>query len=318
MLHVLQPGSLQSVRTFPHRRKTGNQFAAVGPWLYVTDDDGDLLEVDRRQGDIHRRFTFGIPSTHLRPLLFRGQILLPAGKTLFCIGKKAGRRDRMPDKGILRLQFVNSETGRILSGPVRIVWSAGLRWWSIERTLQEGRTTLDDDRCFPSAMTFEKRGYFFANREIRPQDRGKLIKISLKPVASGSRLVFRSILFNTDSSGLLSSSIPALGRLTRFLRLHPGMCVLIEGHTDSTGDKARNRTLSLARARVVQDFLIRNNIEAARLQIAGFGDTKPVADNTTVHGRRRNRRTEIKILQIPDPIPNTGQGKQNGQKTERD
>jgi len=67
----------------------------------------------------------------------------------------------------------------------------------------------------------------------------------------------------------------------------------IEGHTDSTGAKAVNQTLSQQRATAVVAWLVKNGIGPTRLAAAGFGDTQPIADNATEQGRARNRRVEL-------------------------
>ena len=69
----------------------------------------------------------------------------------------------------------------------------------------------------------------------------------------------------------------------------------ISGHTDSSGDAASNQSLSQARADSVRSYLISKGIAAARMTAAGFGQTKPIADNATPDGRRRNRRIEFAV-----------------------
>ena len=72
--------------------------------------------------------------------------------------------------------------------------------------------------------------------------------------------------------------------------------VTIEGHTDDVGRDRSNTTLSLRRAEAVRTALIRRGVAANRLIAEGFGDTRPIADNTTEAGRARNRRIEIRAV----------------------
>ena len=72
--------------------------------------------------------------------------------------------------------------------------------------------------------------------------------------------------------------------------------VKIIGHTDSSGDAKKNEQLSLARAEAVKTYLIGKSIVAGRLSTAGLGSEKPVADNTTAEGRKKNRRIEFEVL----------------------
>ena len=81
---------------------------------------------------------------------------------------------------------------------------------------------------------------------------------------------------------------------------HPSGPILVGGHTDSVGDEAANQALSEARAQAVADWLVGNgSVEAARLEVDGYGETIPIALNETAsgeddpEGRRLNRRVVI-------------------------
>ena len=82
------------------------------------------------------------------------------------------------------------------------------------------------------------------------------------------------------------------------LALHKvgGKKVKVIGHTDSSGDAAKNLTLSQERATAVKTYLIGKNISADNLSIEGMGSNKPVADNSTLEGRKKNRRIEFEVL----------------------
>src|SRR5262249_39648997 len=71
--------------------------------------------------------------------------------------------------------------------------------------------------------------------------------------------------------------------------------VLIEGHTDSSGDDAYNQTLSEKRASSVEDYLGTQGVKTSRLTKKGYGESQPVASNETESGRRNNRRVEVAI-----------------------
>ena len=71
------------------------------------------------------------------------------------------------------------------------------------------------------------------------------------------------------------------------------MRLAVEGHTDNAGTPAHNQQLSEARAHTVAATLTAQGIAADRLQPAGFGQTKPLADNATEAGRAQNRRVEL-------------------------
>ena len=69
----------------------------------------------------------------------------------------------------------------------------------------------------------------------------------------------------------------------------------IDGHTDAQGSDESNQVLSDNRAGAVKNYLVGKGITETRLKSAGYGETKPVADNTTAAGRAKNRRTEMTV-----------------------
>ncbi|HYM93341.1 MAG TPA: OmpA family protein, partial [Chitinophagaceae bacterium] len=85
-------------------------------------------------------------------------------------------------------------------------------------------------------------------------------------------------------------------KLVELLNDNPGLKVEISGHTDNVGKPADNLVLSNNRAKSVVTYLISKGIAANRLSFKGYGETKPVADNTTEEGRALNRRTEMKVI----------------------
>lgn len=109
-----------------------------------------------------------------------------------------------------------------------------------------------------------------------------------------SRVSTQGILFASGSARIRPESTPTLLEIGRMLRDHPELRLGIEGHTDADGDDAANQDLSERRAAAVRDHLVsRMGIDAARLEPAGFGESKPVADNGTPEGKQQNRRVEL-------------------------
>jgi outer membrane protein OmpA-like peptidoglycan-associated protein len=120
--------------------------------------------------------------------------------------------------------------------------------------------------------------------------------IPLDPVKTGKTIVLNNIFFDTDSYRLKETSRVELDKIFEFLDLNKNVRVEISGHTDNTGTPIYNLELSEKRARQVVDYLTDRGIEPGRLEARGYGDTMPIADNTTEEGRARNRRTELKVL----------------------
>lgn len=101
------------------------------------------------------------------------------------------------------------------------------------------------------------------------------------------------IRFDLDSDVIRPESKPVLEEVLDFLKSEPGWKLTIEGHTDATGSDAHNLALSRKRAESVAAYLTAGGVEAVRLKTEGFGESKPVADNSTELGRAQNRRVEL-------------------------
>jgi outer membrane protein OmpA-like peptidoglycan-associated protein len=112
-----------------------------------------------------------------------------------------------------------------------------------------------------------------------------------------AQLLAASIMFNSNSTVLTGSSYPAIRELADSLKANPDMNLLIEGHTDNTGQPAYNMKLSIDRANAVKKVLLSQGVSENRIQIKGYGDTEPISDNKTAAGKARNRRV-VCIFQI--------------------
>ncbi len=107
-----------------------------------------------------------------------------------------------------------------------------------------------------------------------------------------------NVFFDVDKYELKPESKAELDKLVLLLKKFPFMKIEIGGHTDNTGDKTKNMTLSLNRAKAVKEYLVKAGIEMTRLNAMGYGDTKPVTDNKTPEGKAQNRRTVFKVLSV--------------------
>jgi outer membrane protein OmpA-like peptidoglycan-associated protein len=94
-----------------------------------------------------------------------------------------------------------------------------------------------------------------------------------------------------------------LKKLAGEMKKNPGMITVVEGHTDNIGSAEVNRKISLRRASVIKDYMVKKlGVPASQIQVKGHGFAKPVADNGTVEGRAKNRRTEIRVAGSADGL----------------
>jgi outer membrane protein OmpA-like peptidoglycan-associated protein len=103
-------------------------------------------------------------------------------------------------------------------------------------------------------------------------------------------------LFATNSSLLNKQDEVIIKDFSEYLKTNPNLNVLIAGHTDNSGNTQDNAALSEARAHSVYNFLTSCGISSSRLSFKGYGESKPIADNSTEVGKSQNRRTEFVIV----------------------
>ena len=99
-----------------------------------------------------------------------------------------------------------------------------------------------------------------------------------------------------DRSDIKPAGRRILDEAVQTLRGEEAHTVVIEGHTDSVGSDEYNERLSLRRANAVRDYLVSSGISSNRIEVKGFGESQPVADNGTPAGRAQNRRVELKVM----------------------
>ena len=104
----------------------------------------------------------------------------------------------------------------------------------------------------------------------------------------------KPVEFKTGSSDLLVESYPALDKVAETAKKYPQLKLRVEGHTDNVGADDYNMLLSQKRAESVRDYLVsKAGVPADQVTAAGFGKTRPIADNGTASGRAQNRRVEF-------------------------
>jgi len=120
---------------------------------------------------------------------------------------------------------------------------------------------------------------------------------NFKLVKKGMTFTLRGIYFDFNKSTIKPESYAVLDEAAKILKENPSIRVEIQGHTDSVGSDEYNQKLSEARAAaVVSYFVVNHQIDTRRLVARGYGESMPIASNSSEAGRELNRRVEFVIL----------------------
>ena len=110
------------------------------------------------------------------------------------------------------------------------------------------------------------------------------------------KVVLNGINFDFDSAVVKEEFFPVIDEAASIIQEHPEKKVIVEGYTCSLGEEDYNAALSLQRATSVKEYLVGKGVSADRLMVKGYGEEDPVADNTTLEGRKKNRRVEFEVI----------------------
>lgn len=138
------------------------------------------------------------------------------------------------------------------------------------------------------------------------EDKFKQAKALLNPSEgevlynASNDLVLRlsGLSFDVNSSAIKDAHVPLLEKVETVIKMYPDSKIIVEGHTDASGDPAVNTDLSQKRAYAVMQYLRESMLLSAdRISAIGYGSDKPIASNKTAEGRAKNRRIDIIIMQ---------------------
>ncbi|MBV4356461.1 OmpA family protein [Pinibacter aurantiacus] len=138
----------------------------------------------------------------------------------------------------------------------------------------------EQDKCPTVAGTRENHGC----PEIKKETIAKVQKAA------------NAIFFQTGKAAILPKSNAQLNEIVKVLNTDPSLYLDIKGHTDNVGKAEANQKLSQQRADAVKAYMVKKGISEDRITSAGYGDSMPIAPNTTAVGRQKNRRVEM-VLQ---------------------
>jgi OmpA-OmpF porin, OOP family len=151
------------------------------------------------------------------------------------------------------------------------------------KSLTAQHSNLEDQNVINAR--FDAARSEFNNEEAEVYKQGNTLAIRLK-----------GLEFPTSQANLGSENYALLAKVQKVIRDFDSSEIVIEGHTDSVGGKEANETLSLERARSVQNYLVSNQRgEPLTIEAIGYGYQKPLGSNRTASGRAQNRRVDILI-----------------------
>ncbi|MEZ5707820.1 MAG: OmpA family protein [Blastomonas sp.] len=144
-------------------------------------------------------------------------------------------------------------------------------------------------------------GYYLdqQEKELRQKTAGTGVDV----VRDGDSLYLNmpsQVTFGVDSSAIEPGFRNTLDEVAATLSKYEKTYVDVYGHTDSTGSDSYNQGLSERRAQSVAGYLSSHGVNSARLATRGFGESQPIASNTTEEGRASNRRVEIRIVPVTE------------------
>ncbi len=160
------------------------------------------------------------------------------------------------------------------------------------RAIQANQRNLIATEALLAAQAKASESNSQHNQRVRELET-ELKDLNAKQTERGLVISLGDVLFRTGKSDISASATPTMQKLARFLNRYPEQSVSIEGHTDNTGSRAGNYSLSQRRADAVQTALINQGVKRNQIRTQAYGQENPVASNSTVDGRQQNRRVDI-------------------------
>lgn len=111
------------------------------------------------------------------------------------------------------------------------------------------------------------------------------------------------ILFDTGKADLKPQAKTNLDQMAAIMKKYPENVLAINGYTDNTGSNSVNEALSQRRAQAVKDQLVASGMPNSVISTYGKGPNNPIADNSSVDGRKQNRRVEIEVTIDESKVP---------------
>jgi outer membrane protein OmpA-like peptidoglycan-associated protein/Tol biopolymer transport system component len=174
--------------------------------------------------------------------------------------------------------------------------------YNVEVSSQEGYAFSNTNISIPGeeSVNANERSSSNSRMLILKEDQLENVPIKVMPIRMGSKLLLHDIFFEFNSFTLQDTSFKELDRVIGLLKENPGVIIEIAAHSDDIGSDEFNIKLSGKRAAKIVDYLVEKGIASNRLKPVGYGKKFPVASNATEEGRAKNRRLELKVLEVKE------------------
>ncbi|MBD3636299.1 MAG: PD40 domain-containing protein [Crocinitomicaceae bacterium] len=160
------------------------------------------------------------------------------------------------------------------------------------------------------AFTVSSPSYNIDSKSIsttrKDKNTERVVNFELCPPSQGSTFTLRNIYFDFDKYGLRDKSVADLNLLAQVMKENPNMIIELGGHTDTRGSSEYNEILSLNRAKVAKEYLVKKGIDPKRIYVRGYGEKEPEIPDSEIaklQGRKakndahqQNRRTVVTII----------------------
>lgn len=277
------------------------------------------------------------PGAPSQPVASKGIMFLPAGNYLYAIGtdyypkivdggsgyydpyNRAGEQEKLSKAELDDLKKINEEAqkqekkadsiplrdmrisiddsaGGSIPAVVEIKkWDRGKLIYSKNISIKQPGEIIKVPDMDDVEITASSDGYLPDKVIVSKKDNEKNIKLT--KLERGKSIIVENIHFEVDQAHLRMESLNILDSIISQMKKNIRIKLEVQGHTDSTGGKAYNQKLSERRADAVVEYMIKQGISPERLKPVGMGQEKPVSDNNTAQGRKKNRRTEFFVLE---------------------
>jgi len=181
--------------------------------------------------------------------------------------------------------------------------------WQEPTTEDSDHDGIDDenDECPDESGPFSLNGCPDGDGDTVPDHKDECPNTAGNPKNNGCPVIsevvqrvfdeaLEGIVFESGKDIIKASSFEVLDKVISVLDKYPEYNLKISGHTDSQGNDMNNLTLSSKRALATMQYLIDKGIDESRIESMGYGETKPIADNSTAEGRTANRRVEFQVV----------------------